>query len=69
MSGYSDMFKDEQQRVWLNQWVPLDDDKLDDCPESFRDQYRFTLARARCAEAKVDGFTAFFRRMKTFVEA
>lgn len=50
MSGYAEMARDNARRDWLDKWVPSDDSKLKECPEEFRDQYRYTLARARCAE-------------------
>lgn len=59
MSGYSDMYKDQQRREWINKWVPLDEE----LPELELEQYRFTLARARSAEAEVETYK---RGLRTF---
>lgn len=48
MSGYSDDYKDYQRAEFLRRWVP------EDVPSPTKEQYRYTLARARAAEAELE---------------
>jgi hypothetical protein len=70
MSGYGDMYKDEQQAKWLARWVPETKRKdLHDCPSGFIEQYRFTLARAREAEEQIREYRAMLRHFKNLMGA
>jgi hypothetical protein len=64
MSGYSDRYRDQLQAEWLDRWVPRDDPHLAEAlaksPDDLREQYRFTLARARDAEAQLERHRSLF---------
>lgn len=48
MSGYSEMAADQRRRDFLERWA-----KPETLPEMTPDTFRFNIARARAAEARV----------------
>lgn len=48
MSGYGDDYRDYQQRMWMNEWVP----RAERTHEITPDQYYFILAQKREIEHK-----------------
>lgn len=62
MSGYSDDYKDQKRVEWLRKWVPEDVD----VPTV--EQYRYTLARARDAEANLKKHRDALRALRGLME-